>query len=109
MATNEMQRTTHETEIVFAEVTQTDDGKFGVIVRHADIRENNPEKAVKALAKMLGRTPQIMETNSIDCIYYLPEEIFFKYARRVVTAKNGNPVETPDTPDTPNTPETPEA
>lgn len=76
-----MQRTVKATEITFAKVEMVN----GELTTHTDTRtiaETDTTKAIKRLVKEVGNVA-IVETKTVENLYVLDDEIFFKYAKKV--------------------------
>lgn len=72
-----MQRTVHTTQFTIADI---DTDTMTVSKRIVEVNETDSKKALKALAKIVGYMPKVLEQKEATRLYYLDDETFFKYA-----------------------------
>ena len=76
-----MQRTVHGTKFTYVKSTLVN-GQIESKVETITIQEADEQKALKKAYKEVGAFQPVM-VEKVDALYYLDDEIFFKYAVKV--------------------------
>lgn len=76
-----MQRTVKATEITFAKVEMVN-GELTTHLETKEIPETDEKKAIRKLTKEVGNVA-IVSTRTVENLWVLDDEIFFKYAHKV--------------------------
>lgn len=77
-----MQRTAKTTRYTYAKVT-IENGQTKIDVRKVDVTETDPKKAYKLAVKTIGHSFDPISTEVIETLWYMPDELWFKYATPV--------------------------
>lgn len=81
-----MQRTVKSTKFTYAEV-EIINGEVKTEIKSVKVPETDPKRAYKKAAKTLGKNFTPINTELVEDLYMLDDEIFFKYATIVEPKK----------------------
>lgn len=77
-----MQRTVKSTKVIFAKVEMDNEGKLVSTLGENIVHTTEEKKAIKETKKIHGEVA-IVKTETVEKLWVLDDEIFFKYAKPV--------------------------
>lgn len=78
-----MQRTVKSTKFTYAVNTINEKGEITATLATVEIAETDTKKALKKAFKLVGTPFTPLKTETVETLYKLDDEIFFKYAVKV--------------------------
>ena len=77
-----MQRTVKQTKLIYADSVLNEEGVLETRLNEIVVNEANPKKALKMAFKKVGLFKPL-KVETVENLYVLDDEIFFKYAQKV--------------------------